>query len=57
VGIGDAREAECAVCRGWPSALRPVMRNAVDGLPLRKPVCEACVEGIVKGRKPNEMSI
>jgi hypothetical protein len=43
VRIGEATEAECVFCGRWPSALRPVMRNAIDRLPLKKPVCEACV--------------
>jgi hypothetical protein len=42
--IDDAREAECVVCGEWPAALRPAMRNAIDSVPLRKPLCEACVE-------------
>jgi hypothetical protein len=43
VEIGKAREAECAVCGAWPSALRPAMRNAIHTLPVKKPTCKACV--------------
>jgi hypothetical protein len=41
-GIGEASEDECVICTRWPAALRPAMRNAIDSVPLRKPLCRAC---------------
>jgi hypothetical protein len=47
-GIGEETEAECAVCGRWPSTLRPAMRNAIDRLPFRKPVCEGCMVALAR---------
>jgi hypothetical protein len=42
--MGAANEDECAVCGSWPATLRPSMRTAIYGLPLKKPICEGCVD-------------
>ena len=41
--IGHAPEAECAVCGGWPAALRPTMRGIIECIPLTKPLCKGCM--------------
>jgi hypothetical protein len=46
--IGEAPEAECAVCGRWPPALRPIMRSAIESLPLRKPLCRACAAAFAR---------
>jgi len=33
----------CAVCASWPPSAREGMRDVIDRLPLREPLCEACV--------------
>jgi hypothetical protein len=38
----DVREDDCALCAQWPAALRPVLRTAIDNVPLAKPVCDPC---------------
>ena len=43
MGIGDATEDQCAVCGRWPRALRPVMREIIEQVPLREPTCEPCI--------------
>jgi len=40
----DVREDDCALCAGWPTGLRPVLRTAIDSVPLSKPVCDRCEE-------------
>ena len=40
----DVREDDCALCAQWPAALRPVLRTAIDDVPLAKPVCDPCQE-------------
>jgi hypothetical protein len=40
----DVREDDCALCAQWPAALRPVLRTAIDNVPLAKPVCDPCQE-------------
>ena len=40
----DVREDDCALCARWPSGLRPAMREAIDSVPLAKPVCDRCEE-------------
>jgi hypothetical protein len=35
----------CSICARWPLALRPVMRTAIDTLPLEmdQEVCDQCL--------------
>jgi hypothetical protein len=40
----DVREDDCALCAQWPATLRPVLRTAIDSVPLAKPVCDPCQE-------------
>ena len=40
----DVREEDCALCAQWPAGLRPAMREAIDSVPLSKPVCDRCEE-------------
>jgi hypothetical protein len=40
----DVREDDCALCAQWPATLRPVLRTAIDNVPLAKPVCDPCQE-------------
>jgi hypothetical protein len=42
-GIGEASEDECAICGAWPLALRPAMREDIEQLPVREPLCKAWV--------------
>jgi hypothetical protein len=37
-------EDDCALCAQWPSGLGPVLRTAIDRVPLAKPVCDWCEE-------------
>ena len=36
-------EDDCTVCGAWPKGLREQMRNGVTEIPLKKPMCEACL--------------
>jgi len=40
----DVREDDCALCAQWPADLRPMLRIAIDTVPLAKPVCDRCEE-------------
>lgn len=40
----EVREDDCALCAQWPAGLRPVLRAAIDSVPLAKPVCDGCQE-------------
>jgi hypothetical protein len=40
----DVREEDCALCAQWPAGLRPMLRVAIDEVPLAKPVCDRCEE-------------
>ena len=34
----------CAICGRWPSALRSVMRSAINVLLLKEPICAECFQ-------------
>lgn len=40
----EVREDDCALCAQWSAGLRPVLRTAIDSVPLAKPVCDRCQE-------------
>jgi hypothetical protein len=49
-----ATEDECACCSRLPAVLRPMLRIAIDQIPLREPVCDACLEAFWKNVKEGE---
>ena len=48
--LGQSAKVECIVCGRWPTALRPVMRSAIDAIPLRQDVCDECVKAWWAGK-------
>ena len=50
----------CAICGRWPSALRSVMRSAINVLLLKEPICAECFQAFwtnitvkAKGQRPS----
>jgi hypothetical protein len=38
-----ATEADCAVCGQWHPAIRLAMRDLIDRIRLREPICDECL--------------
>jgi len=46
-------EDHCALCSRVPPSERDAFRASLDRMPLKEPVCDACLVGVVCGRGRN----